>query len=294
MASLKMKKNQSVIKFKEFPPIFAKRTGKFHLISMNPKRVKEILSEISYCGLCIVKHGLVTIDKKFDENWIKFEKAIIVDIKNKKNRWDNLDEFLSQNHDMYKKFSMLKEYYDGIYLYDILNEKFSIPTTEALLEWGLRLNKIQQNYLSKKNYYFINKNFINKEKSYSIFKKTLFKNYQKIKENSKLIAQNLSHLAELTCEELLISRNDFKKLLTKTYKKHRGKIILETGLILSHTHKMFEIKNPSILNVIIRQRPWYELTFYYQKIGLPKYAVSGVPRRFITINQELIRSEIQH
>lgn len=287
------------VELESFPIKLARMTGLFHLGSMTQNRVRSVLREIAVCGLCSLEKTRIAIGKTSLDNWQDLSKCINLDMRNKDQRWNQLDRFLSERHDLYEKFSEMvdRSLLDKtVSLNETLMRNFSKPTISTLREWGCRLNRVQQNYLDEEIIYAFQDEFKLNKVNIERFGKTFIDSYIKEKSRGRLRSEavSLPVLAERVCAKLRITRNKFRDLLEDFYDKHRSTMWLGSGVIRTYAYEGFVIEEQSILEVI-GNGPWFLREFCYKKSGLPQYVVDKVPRRFIRIERELLEGvEDQH
>lgn len=272
-----------------FPAELSHMTGDFHLGSMTRDRVRSILKEIAVCGLCLLERTKIVINNTNLNNWKHFSECIDYDLKNKDQRWSKLDGFLSERHDLYKNFDEITKgslHDKAANLKDVVARSFSKPTASVLIEWGLRLNKIQQSLIDEDIIYPTHKVFKRKNQNVEIFRKALIDFYVEKTNEAGIETISLPYLAEKICSSLRITRSDFKDLLKDFYAEYPFKIWLGTGTIQTYAYESFVMEEQSILDVF-GEGPWFLKTFYYDKVDRPQYDINKIPRRFIKIEREL-------
>jgi hypothetical protein len=284
------------IALESFPVELSRMTGLFHLGSMTRTRVRSILREIAVCGLCSLEKAEITISKSNLNEWQNFSECMYSDIKNTDQRWSQLDSFLSKRHDLYGRFAETSR--QGLRdktfsLKENLRRNFPKPTVSTLLEWGCRLNRVQQDYLDEECIYPIDKRFRFQRRNAGIFRRTFIDLYIKERNRLELEAVSLPILAEKVCAWLRIRREDFRDFLEDFYDEHRSDVWLGSGVIRTYAYEGFVAKEQTVLDVLGRG-PWFSREFYYKKTDLPQYILNNIPRRFIKIETELLKEVEGH
>ena len=289
-----IEKESYQIEMDNFPIELSHITGLFNLGSMKPERTRSILREIALCGLCCMEEARVEVSSLYLANWHIFSQSIDYDIQNKNQRWNRLDGFLSEKHDLYKRFA---ELCDGNLddersdLEDVLNRFFPKPTVSTLVEWGYRLNRIQCNLLNG-SFYPIKKEFALDRKNSGAFIRSLLDSYREEMDKSGQETVSLPVVAEKTCARLKIDRADFCNRLENFYDEYRPLVWLGAGVIRTYAYENFVSEEQSVLDVS-GSGPWFTRDFFYRKTDLPQYAVDGIPRRFVKIERQLQKEVVK-
>jgi hypothetical protein len=284
-----IEKESYELTFASFPLEISRMTRLLHLGSMTQERVKSILKEIETCGLCSAEKTKIVIDSCNVSEWQSFTGCINYDVQNGEQRWSQLDGFLSEKHDLYKRFSetsnkLLQN--SSLGLRETLAKNFSKPTVSTLIEWACKLNRVQQNYLNGE-VYPVQQEFKLHRQNAEIFKKNLGDFYVEEKRRLGYETVSLPVLAEKVCSFLRIRRRDFCTFLKDLYVEYPSGMWLGTGVIRTYAYEGFLANEQSILDVL-GNGPWFLREFYYKRIDLPEYVIDNIPRKFIKIEKELL------